>query len=302
MAKLWRDRVAETTSTTGTGTVTGAGAIAQYQDFSAFPTGSLVDYTLLSGNSTDWETGEGTVTISGSPTVRTISRDTIHESSNAGAAISLTGTSKVFCHMSARQAAHPFDNTGIPTSASTGFATWRNQGGASVADYGDGVRLTLPGGAGDNLRLRTKSAPTTPYTVIATLGLEATAQNFQQTFLGWDDGTKLHLINIIALTTNNSLMEMEIIRYNSVTSFNSIDISLPRQNSVVTYFIRDDGTTVYWGEYRWGNQHPVTHFSVAKASGFLANYNTICWGGGRSNTTGTSTAYGNLLAYREIAG
>lgn len=303
MAKVWKDRVAETTATTGTGTITGAGAVAQHQDLAEIGTGNTCDYCLLSGNGTDWETGQGTVTVSGSPETRTLSRDVIYESSNAGAAISLTGTSTVFCTLTARRAAQPFDNTGIPTSSNTGFTTWRNQGTASIADYGDGVRMTVPGTAGDNLRLRTKAAPSTPYAIRATVAMEATHQNHQLVFLGWDDGTKIHTISIANHSTNGAECSMEVSRWNSVSSFNSLDAgAFPGRLPIAIFELRHDGTTISFREYRWGNPNPVTHYSVATASGFLANYNTICWGGNRINTTGITTAYANLLKYEEIPG
>lgn len=85
------DRVKETTSTTGTGTITLAGAASGFQSFSAaFSTGSVVDYVLVSG--TAWEIGQGTFTSAGS----TLSRDSVHSSSAGGSKISLAGTSDVF--------------------------------------------------------------------------------------------------------------------------------------------------------------------------------------------------------------
>ena len=93
MALVVKDRVKETTSTTGTGTLTLAGAVTKFQSFSVVGDGNTTYYAIESGNGTDWEVGVGTYTASGT----TLSRDTILESSNAGSAISLTGTSTVFC-------------------------------------------------------------------------------------------------------------------------------------------------------------------------------------------------------------
>ena len=84
------DRVKETTATTGTGTVTLAGASAGYRTFSAaFATGTKVYYALVSG--TAWETGVGTFTTG------FLSRDKVLASSNSNALITLSGTSDVFC-------------------------------------------------------------------------------------------------------------------------------------------------------------------------------------------------------------
>jgi hypothetical protein len=88
---LYADRVAETTATTGTGTVTLAGAISsQYETFSsAFADGTRVDYAIF--GAAGWEIGQG-VFASGADT---LSRLTVYASSNSNALVSLTGTSTV---------------------------------------------------------------------------------------------------------------------------------------------------------------------------------------------------------------
>ena len=100
MALVVKDRVQETTTTTGTGTVTLAGAVTGFQDFSAIGDGNTCYYAITSG--TDWEVGLGTYTASGT----TLSRDTILESSNAGSAITLSGTSNVFVTYPAEKSGH----------------------------------------------------------------------------------------------------------------------------------------------------------------------------------------------------
>jgi len=76
MALVVKDRVKETTTSTGTGTITLAGAIQGYQSFSVVGDGNTTYYTITDG--TNWEVGIGTYTASGT----TLSRDTILESSN----------------------------------------------------------------------------------------------------------------------------------------------------------------------------------------------------------------------------
>jgi hypothetical protein len=114
MSLVYKDRVKETTSTTGTGTLTLAGASAQHQSFAAVGDANTCDYCILGGNGTDWETGTGTYTASGT----TLSRDTIRASSNGGSAVSLTGTSTVFLTVpAAREAGTTFIQT-LDASAS----------------------------------------------------------------------------------------------------------------------------------------------------------------------------------------
>ena len=90
MAIVLADRVQETTNTTGTGTLTLAGAATGFQSFSAVGDGNSTYYTITSGS--DWEVGIGTYTLSGT----TLSRDTVYASSAAGAKISVAAGAKVF--------------------------------------------------------------------------------------------------------------------------------------------------------------------------------------------------------------
>ena len=88
MALVLKDRVKETTTTTGTGTYTLAGAVTGYQSFSVVGNLNTTYYTVTDG--TNWEVGIGTYTLSGT----TLSRDTILESSNAGSAVNWGAGSK----------------------------------------------------------------------------------------------------------------------------------------------------------------------------------------------------------------
>ena len=108
MALVFKDRVKETTTTTGSGTVTLAGASAGFQSFSVIGDANTTYYTLVSGS--EWEVGIGTYTSSGT----TLSRDTVLESSNAGSKITLAGTSDVFCTYPAEKAVvQDSNNTGV---------------------------------------------------------------------------------------------------------------------------------------------------------------------------------------------
>ena len=93
MAFVVADRVKETTSTTGTGTVTLLGASAGFQSFAVIGDTNTTYYTIVAQTGTEWEVGIGTYTSSGT----TLSRTTVLSSSNSGSLVNFSaGTKDVF--------------------------------------------------------------------------------------------------------------------------------------------------------------------------------------------------------------
>ena len=93
MALVLKDRVKETTTSTGTGTITLAGAVSGFQSFSAIGDGNTTYYAIVDAATGDWEVGVGTYTASGT----TLSRTTVLSSSNAGSPVNFgAGTKDVF--------------------------------------------------------------------------------------------------------------------------------------------------------------------------------------------------------------
>ncbi len=92
MAFVLNDRVKETSTTTGTGTITLAGAALGYQTFSAgIGNGNSCYYAIYLSGSSEWEVGVGTV---GSGT---LSRDVVLQSSNSDAKVDFSaGIKDVF--------------------------------------------------------------------------------------------------------------------------------------------------------------------------------------------------------------
>lgn len=88
-----KNRVRSTSTTTGTGAYTiAASPPAGFQSFDAITTTREVYYCAVMDS--DWEVGIGTVTVGGSIT---LSRDTILDSSNSGAAVNWgAGTKDIF--------------------------------------------------------------------------------------------------------------------------------------------------------------------------------------------------------------
>jgi len=97
MALVISDRVKETSTTTGTGTLTLAGAVTGFETFTANLSDSDTTYYCCTDN-TDFEVGLGTFTASGT----TLARTTILASSNSGSAVNWgAGTRTVFCTLPA---------------------------------------------------------------------------------------------------------------------------------------------------------------------------------------------------------
>jgi len=71
MALVLADRVKETTTTAGTGTVTLAGAVTGFQSFAVVGDGNTTYYTIAGQGTSEWEVGIGTYTSSGTTLART---------------------------------------------------------------------------------------------------------------------------------------------------------------------------------------------------------------------------------------
>tara|TARA_R100001510_G_scaffold20497_2_gene17915 strand:+ start:246 stop:2516 length:2271 start_codon:yes stop_codon:yes gene_type:complete len=99
MALVLADRIKETTTTTGTGTYTLAGAVTGFESFGSVGNGNTTYYCCTDGS--DFEVGVGTYTSSGT----TLARTTILQSSNSDNAVDWSaGTRDIFCTQPAEKA------------------------------------------------------------------------------------------------------------------------------------------------------------------------------------------------------
>jgi len=127
MALALADRVKETSTTTGTGTINLAGAVEGFQTFVAgVGNGNTTFYAIQDSGGTAWEVGIGTITDA-SPD--TLARTTVISSTNSDNAISLSsGTHTVFGTYPAGKAVY-LDSSGnlshraIPYATITGDTT-----------------------------------------------------------------------------------------------------------------------------------------------------------------------------------
>jgi hypothetical protein len=122
MALVINDRVKETSTTTGTGTLDLGGAAPDFESFvSGIGTGNTTYYAISQAGTNNWEVGIGTVTDAATDT---LSRDTILSSSNSDNAVNFgAGTKNVFCTQPASKAVY-LNAAGDPVgAASVGEAT-----------------------------------------------------------------------------------------------------------------------------------------------------------------------------------
>ena len=130
MAFVLNDRVKETTTTTGTGTINLGGAATGFETFVAGIGNSNVTYYCIAGQGTaEFEVGIGTVTDA-SPD--TLSRTTILSSSNSDSAVNFSaGTKDVFCTLPAGRTIREVDTAlNVPTGT-----TAQRAGSPAAGDF-----------------------------------------------------------------------------------------------------------------------------------------------------------------------
>jgi len=121
MALVINDRVKETSTTTGTGTLNLAGAATGFVTFvSGIGNSNTTYYAIFEQGTNNFEIGIGTVTDA---TPDTLARTTvINNSAGNTSKINFSGTLDVFCTLPASKSVY-LDSTGNPVgAASAGFA------------------------------------------------------------------------------------------------------------------------------------------------------------------------------------
>jgi hypothetical protein len=150
MSFVLADRVKETTTTAGTGTVTLLGASTGYQSFSAIGNGNTTYYTIAGQTGSEWEVGIGTYTSAGT----TLARTTVIASSNSGSLVNFSaGTKDVFVTYPAEYTANAIGggigavqlNADTMTVSGT-IATGQNGLTVGPLTINSGVTLTVASG------------------------------------------------------------------------------------------------------------------------------------------------------------
>jgi len=142
MALVIANRVKETTTTTGTGTVTLLGASTGFQSFAVIGNANTTYYTIAAQTGTEWEVGIGTYTSSGT----TLARTTVLSSSNSGSAVNFSaGTKDVFVTYPAEYSVSATNDPGtagqvLVSNGSGVDPTWQTSTAASKS-YAQAMRI-----------------------------------------------------------------------------------------------------------------------------------------------------------------
>ena len=192
MSFVIADRVRETTTTTGTGTLSLDGAVVGFQAFTAVGNNNTTYYTIQ--GTTEWEVGIGTYLSN------TLSRDTVLSSSNGGSKLLLTaGTKDVFVTL-------PAGKTVISVAGKVGEVTLSNTdiSGLGTMSTQNANSVTITGGTAT---LTSLSTPTVQATNSAGLSLK-NASGTTQLSMGAGGGDNLTLN--VSTNINGSNAQVDI--------------------------------------------------------------------------------------------
>jgi hypothetical protein len=186
MALVVKDRVRETSTSTGTANVILNGAVQAFQSFSVIGDGNTTYYAIVDAATGDWEVGIGTYTLS----TTTLTRDTILESSSGGTAINFTANVKdVFVTYPAERAVYG-DATNVVTGYTiTGGSINNTPIGATTASTGAftnlaGSNVNLTGGAINGTSVGASTASTGSFTDLAGTNVSLTGGTINGTSVG----------------------------------------------------------------------------------------------------------------------
>jgi hypothetical protein len=200
MALVLADRVKETTTTTGTGTVTLLGASTGFQSFAAVGNANTTYYTIADQTGSNWEVGIGTYTSSGT----TLSRTTVLASSNSGSLVTFTaGTKDVFVTYPSSRSIYANGTT----------LTASNSSILPVASGGSGAATLTGVLKGNGTSAFTAATAGTDYVAPGT----ATTFTALQTFAGTSSNADIKTSNILETATVSATAATGTINYDVTT-------------------------------------------------------------------------------------
>lgn len=168
--------------------------------------------------------------------------------------------------------------------------SWVNQGTASIDTTPGAHTISAPATAPNNLRLRTRTAAATPYTITAAMLLDRYAVNYTYSGVFFRDSAsgKLHTFGWQTNTALSGVGFYRSAKFTNATTF-SADYShslyhCPNHGAVMFLRIADDGTnricSVSHDGYTWIAIHSVgrTDFLTADEIGFFVSPQNLTFG------------------------
>tara|TARA_R110000868_G_scaffold25254_1_gene98548 strand:- start:135 stop:980 length:846 start_codon:yes stop_codon:yes gene_type:complete len=257
MALVIADRVRETSTTTGTGTLTLAGAVSGFQTFSsAIGDANTCYYTIVNGS--EWEVGLGTVAAG------TLARTTILQSSNADAAVNFSaGTKDVFATYPADKSVFKDASNNVNALGTVSSGVWN--GSEITVPYGGTGVATLTGIVKGNGQSAFSAAtagtdyvtPTGTETLTNKTLTNPTVTNYVETPFTANSSTA------ITLALTNGTVQI-------ITLTGNATITMPTAVSGKSFLLmlKQDGTgsrTVTWSTVKWpGGTAPTITATASK--------------------------------------
>ena len=289
MALVLADRVQETSTSTGTGSFTLAGAVTGYQTFAVIGNGNTTFYTIADQGGSNWEVGIGTYSTTGP----TLARTTVLSNSNGNTSpVNFTaGTKTVFVTYPSEQSVNLDASGNVSALGTVSSGTWQGStvgvayGGTGVTSS-SGVNSVVLRDANANITFNNFTSGFTAVTAAAGTTVLTVASARTQVLIGsttqtiqLPDATTLQIGQSFVFV-NNSSGALTITNNASAT----IDIVPPGGAAQLgaTSIATSAGT---WGIYSF---LPGTYnFSIPTADFGNATITNAVWNG-----TTIGTAYG----------
>lgn len=184
MAHVVEDRVAETSTTTGTGAMALSAAVPGYRRFNSVCSVADTVHYMIVADTGDWESGLGTYSA-----LNTLTRTTVRRSSNANAAVSFAaGSKQVFLY--------------FPGVALAATASWQAKTGNYTAVNGDRLLCNTTAGA---FTVTLPSSPAIGHSVRIKAGPAASTNNLT---IGRNGQTIMGLAEDMTVPANNVDFEL----------------------------------------------------------------------------------------------
>jgi len=301
MALVLKDRVKETTTTTGTGAISLGGAVANFQAFSAvLSDADTTYYAIIDVTNSDYEVGLGTYASSGN----TLARTTILESSNGGSAVDFgAGSKNVFIAYPAEKSVYLDDSNQlvINSTAVTSTPAELNLVDGSSAGTIVNSKAVVYGASGEvnatTLQIGGTSITATAAEINLLDGVTATTAEINYldvTTLGTSEASKAVTADANGVVTfDNGISE----EYTAVTSTSNATTCNLQDGTNFSHTLTENTTFTFSNPASSGKVSAFTLKIVqdASASGFTVTWPaSVDW---PSATAPTLTATANAVDY-----